>query len=135
MSGFQQNKVIPVLKDVGSALAASGRINELPFAIKALGDIQAKGKLAGQEIIQLANAGLPAIKILSGALGKTNAEILALSESGQISSDVFIKSTASVFGVEFWRRTRSAKPDISRRDFKHQGRFRTNVGSRLPSDL
>lgn len=90
--GFSAQQVIPVLKDVGSALSASGRISELPFAIKALGDIQAKGKLAGQEIIQLANAGIPAIKVLSGALGKTNAEVLALSESGQISSEVFLNA-------------------------------------------
>lgn len=90
--GFSAEKVIPVLRDVGASLAASGRISELPFAIKALGDIQAKGKLAGQEIIQLANAGVPAIKILSGALNKTNAEVLALSENGQISSKVFLEA-------------------------------------------
>lgn len=90
--GFSAQQVIPVLKDVGSALAASGRIAELPFAIKALGDIQAKGRLAGQELIQLSNAGIPGIKLLADALGKTTAEVLALSESGQISSKVFLEA-------------------------------------------
>lgn len=90
--GFSAQKVIPVLRDVGSSLAASGRISESPFAIKALGDIQAKGKLAGQEIIQLSNAGIPAIKVLSSTLNKSSAEILKLSENGQISSEVFLNA-------------------------------------------
>lgn len=86
--GIAAQKVIPILRDVGNALAASGRIDELPFAIKALGDIQAKGKLAGQEIIQLANAGIPAIQMLSKHLNKTSAEILKMSEDGQISAEI-----------------------------------------------
>lgn len=94
--GIEAKKVIPILTDVGNALAASGRLGELDFAIKALGDIQAKGKLAGQEIIQLANAGLPAIQILSQALGKTSGEILKMSENGEISADTLFKALHKV---------------------------------------
>lgn len=90
--GIEANKVIPILTDVGNALAASGRIGELPEATKAISDIAAKGKLAGQEIIQLANAGIPAFQALSKATGKTQAEIVKLSESGAISSKFFLQA-------------------------------------------
>jgi tape measure domain-containing protein len=90
--GINALKIIPILTDVGNSLAAAGRISELPFATKAVSDIIAKGRLQGQEIIQLANAGIPALKILSGALGKTQAEIIELGEDGKISSDIFLKA-------------------------------------------
>lgn len=86
--GFEANKVIPILNSVGNSLAAAGRIGDLPFAIKALTDIQAKGKLAGQEIIQLANAGIPIREVLAKELGKTQAEIVQLGEKGAISADL-----------------------------------------------
>jgi tape measure domain-containing protein len=86
--GFSAEQVIPILKDVGNSLAAAGRISELPFAIKALGDIQAKGKLAGQEIIQLANAGIPIRAVLAKELGVTSAELVQLGEDGKISAEI-----------------------------------------------
>lgn len=85
--GIEANKVIPILNDVGNSLAAAGRLDELPLAIKALGDIQAKGKLAGQEIIQLANAGIPIRDTLAKSLGVSTAEVIKLGEDGQISAD------------------------------------------------
>lgn len=99
--GIQAQKVIPILTDVGNSLAAAGRISELPFATKAIGDIVAKGRLQGQEIIQLANAGIPALKILSGALGKTQAEIIALGEDGKISSDLFLEALSRYSKANF----------------------------------
>lgn len=86
--GFAASDVIPILKDVGNALSAAGRIGDLPFAIKALGDIKAKGKLAGQEIIQLANAGIPIRDVLAKSLNKSTAEIVEMGEKGQISADI-----------------------------------------------
>jgi len=86
--GFKSTQIIPILKDVGNALSAAGRIGDLPFAIKALGDIQAKGKLAGQEIIQLANAGIPIRDVLAKELGVTTAQVIKMGEDGQISADM-----------------------------------------------
>jgi len=99
--GIAAEKVIPLLKDVGNALAAAGRISELPNAIKALGDIQAKGKLAGQEIIQLANAGIPAIQMLSQHLNKTSAEILKMGEDGEITADILFAALHKMSSEKF----------------------------------
>jgi tape measure domain-containing protein len=99
--GIEAKKVIPLLTDVGNALSAAGRIEDLSFAVKALGDIQAKGKLAGQEIIQLANAGIPAIKMLSDYLGKSSAEILKMGEDGEISADTLFKALHKMSSVKF----------------------------------
>lgn len=90
--GVEARNVIPLLKDVENALAASGRIDSLPFATKALGDIQAKGRLQAQEVIQLANAGIPALQILSKKLNITTAEVIKLGKNGAISSDLFFES-------------------------------------------
>lgn len=86
--GIEAERVIPILNDVGNSLAAAGRIGDLPFAIKALGDIQAKGRLAGQEIIQLANTGIPIRAVLAKQLNVTQEEVIRLGEAGQISSEM-----------------------------------------------
>lgn len=90
--GFSAEKVIPVLTDVGNILAGSGRIDELPFAIKALSDIQAKGKLAGQEIIQLANAGIGIRDVLAKQLNVSTSEVIELGEQGKISAGLVFEA-------------------------------------------
>lgn len=53
----------------------------------ALGQIQARGSLAGQEVIQLAQRGINVDEILSDAFGKSKAEIVDLRENGLIPAD------------------------------------------------
>ena len=63
----------------------------------ALGQIKAKGKLAGQETLQLTETGLPVMQILAKAFGKTTAEIAKMSEDGLIPADAAIEAiTASL---------------------------------------
>ncbi len=88
--GIEAERIIPIMEAVGNSLAAAGRIAELPFATKAISDIVAKGRLQGQEVIQLSNAGIPALKILSEALKRPQEEILKLGEDGRISSELFL---------------------------------------------
>lgn len=111
--GIESKRVIPILTDVGNSLAAAGRIGDLPFAIKALTDIQAKGKLAGQEIIQLANAGIPIREVLAKELGKTQAEIVELGEKGAISADLVFdalhRMSTERFGDAMARQSRTAQ--------------------------
>ena len=54
---------------------------------RALGQIQAKGKLSGEEVRQLTEAGLSADRILADAFGKSTAEIVAMREKGLIPAD------------------------------------------------
>lgn len=91
--GIQAQKVIPILTDVGNALAAAGKGNvELDRSLLAISQIIAKGKLSAQEVNQLAENGIPAWQILSKELGKSKAEVIALSEQGQISADIFLEA-------------------------------------------
>ena len=58
----------------------------------ALGQIRAKGKLAGGEVLQLTEAGLSVNEILATAFGKTTAEIVEMREKGLIPADQAIEA-------------------------------------------
>lgn len=97
--GFQAKDVIPDLTAIGDAMSALGQDSySMNLVIRALGQIQAKGKLAGQEVIQLSNAGINAWKYLADATGKTTAEVMKASEQGQISAATAIE--AIIKGME-----------------------------------
>jgi len=75
-AGVRESDILPTLRAIGDALAASGEISrENALAItKAITDIANKGKLQAQELIQLANAGVPALKILREELRMTESQ-------------------------------------------------------------
>ena len=83
--GFEASQVIPMLTAIGDAASGlslgSEGIDRLTLAI---GQMQAKGKVSGGELRQLAEAGIPALQYLADAYGKTTAEILDMSEKGAI---------------------------------------------------
>ncbi|MEJ7615828.1 MAG: tape measure protein [Pyrinomonadaceae bacterium] len=89
--GVAAGEVLPILKDVGNAVAALGggsvEINRVSLAIS---QIIAKGKVSAEEINQLAEVGIGGWKILSEQLGVTKGEVMKLSEQGRISSEMFI---------------------------------------------
>lgn len=68
--GFGLEELIPTLTTVGNISAGLGK-ESLPILIRALGQIQAKGKLAGQEFLQLTETGLPVADALAKRLGIT----------------------------------------------------------------
>ncbi len=47
--GHATKDILPMLTDIGDILSGSGRMDAFPQAIKALNDIKAKGRLAGDE--------------------------------------------------------------------------------------
>lgn len=76
-------------------LQGLGLMNEesMSRALLAIRQIQAAGRLQGDELNQLGEAGIEAFKVyeqLEQRLGKTRAEVLKLKEAGKISSDVAI---------------------------------------------
>jgi tape measure domain-containing protein len=89
--GFRAEQVVPLLEDVGNAVAAAGGGSErLDRVTLALAQIQSKGRLASQEINQLAESGIPVYKMLGEQLGKSRAELVKMVESGEVSSKVFL---------------------------------------------
>jgi tape measure domain-containing protein len=84
--GFTADKVLPMLTAVGDAASAVGR-DKMPNIIRALGQIQAKGKVSAEEMRQLAETGIPVWGYLSAAIGKTTQETMKMAEDGLIPAD------------------------------------------------
>jgi tape measure domain-containing protein len=81
-----QEEVLPTLRNLGDISAGTGA--DLRLIAKAYGDIKTKGKLAGQEVLQLANANIPIIKELAKTFGLTTTEIQNMQAKGQISFEM-----------------------------------------------
>lgn len=93
--GFAARDVIPLLTNVGNVMSALGRGTEtFNKVILAITQIQQKGRLMGQEAIQLAEAGISAYEVVAEYTGKTVAEVRKMGEEGQITSDIFMKAFA-----------------------------------------
>lgn len=91
--GFSASQIIPILTDVGNAVAAAGGGSErLDRVVLALSQMQSKGKVATQELNQLAESGIGGFKILEQQLGKSRAELIKMVEAGEISSRVFLEA-------------------------------------------
>ncbi len=82
--GISAEKIIPTFNALGNIAAGVGK-DKLPFLTLAFGQVATKGKLAGQELRQFTEAGVPLLQVLAKNMGKTTQEIQAMSEAGQIS--------------------------------------------------
>lgn len=83
--GFQAKDVIPTLTTLGDAASGLGLGQEgLDRIVMAVGQIQAKGKVQGEELLQLTEAGIPAQKILQNELGLTADQYADLQKKGKI---------------------------------------------------
>lgn len=97
--GFAAKDVIPTLTSVGDAVAAFGGNTESVNRVTlALTQMKSKGKVSAEEMLQLAEAGIPAWQILSEKIGKSIPESMKMAEKGAISADVAVK--ALVEGME-----------------------------------
>ncbi|HJQ33349.1 MAG TPA: tape measure protein [Pyrinomonadaceae bacterium] len=100
--GTAASQVNELMTSIGNSVAAiGGRAAEFGRVVYAIGDIQAKGKLTGEEVRQLANNAVPVMKILGEATGKTSAELRKMIEEGKISSDFFIDAFQRYSEIHF----------------------------------
>lgn len=83
--GISAKDLIPTLKTLGDIAAGVG-MDKLPELILAFGQVQAKGHLAGQELLQFTNAGVGLSQQLQKDLGLTRDQFEKLMESGQITA-------------------------------------------------
>ena len=67
--GFEANNLMYVLNGVAAAASISGDPQKMESISRALGQISTKGRLMGEELRQLAEAGIPAYEILQEKLG------------------------------------------------------------------
>lgn len=85
--GMDSKKVVPTLKAIGDAAAASGKGAEgLNQVAGAFGDMQVSGTLSMDQINRLSSAGVPALKILANQAGISVDKMKKNISSGTMSS-------------------------------------------------
>ena len=100
--GFTAEKILPTLTAIGDAVSGLGGSPEkLQRVITAIGQIQAKGKVQAQEMLQLAEAGIPAWEMLAKAIGKTIPEAMKDSENGAIDAATAINALINGMNQKF----------------------------------
>lgn len=89
--GFETEQIVPMLTKIGDASAALGQGSYgIEKIIRALGQMQAKGKAAGEEFLQLQEMGIPAMQYIAEATGKTTQELQKLQQKGLLDSKTAI---------------------------------------------
>lgn len=95
----EAQKLTQSLVDYAAATGASDAITGQ--MANALGQMKAKGHVAGQEILQLVNAGVPALKILADHFGKTTEEMQKMIEKGEVPAEEAIKAITDSMDKDF----------------------------------
>jgi tape measure domain-containing protein len=100
--GFTAQQVKPMLTAVGDAVAGLGLGQEgIQRVTLALGQMQAKGKVSGEEMRQLAEAGIPAWQFLAEKIGKDIPAAMKLSEKGAIDAQTAIAAITEGMAKKF----------------------------------
>jgi len=83
-TGTEASRVIPIMRAVGDSTSAMGTGAEgIDRAVTALTQMQVKGKITGEEMLQLAEAGVPAWDALATVMGVSVAEAQKKVSAGQ----------------------------------------------------
>lgn len=100
--GFSANETKKILATVGDTVAGiGGGAAEIDRVTMALGQIQAKGKLSTEELLQLAELGIPAFQILRKELGLTGSELEGQLRKGAIGADKGIAALVKGMNARF----------------------------------
>lgn len=84
-AGINANKVIPIMTSLGNATAGMGTGSEgIKRATVALQQMSAAGKISGEDLNQLRDAGVPVFDLLTAATGKSTKEIANLAAKGKL---------------------------------------------------
>jgi tape measure domain-containing protein len=88
-TGVAAERVKPILTAIGDSTAAMGTGAEgIAAATRALQQMNLVGKVTGQDMMQLANAGIPAWDALAAAAGMSVAEVKKATEKGTLQDSV-----------------------------------------------
>jgi tape measure domain-containing protein len=90
--GLSAQQTKKTLASLGDAIAAAGGGREQIEAVtRAFGQVQAKGKVYAEELLQFTEAGIPAFRILKQELGLTGKQMKNIGKSG-VDSGVAIRA-------------------------------------------
>jgi tape measure domain-containing protein len=100
--GIEGQDVLPIIASVGDAIGTLGGGTEaLQGVIRALSQIQAKGKLSAEEMNQLAERGIPGWRYLAESMGKSTAEVMKMTSDGAINSTTAINAIVGGMATQF----------------------------------
>lgn len=86
--GFQTEQIIPILRATGDAATAMGKGTEgVERLTRALGQVQAAGRLRSQELLQLSEVGVNGLAILANQAGMTTAEFQEMVTAGLVPAE------------------------------------------------
>ncbi|CAH0296588.1 Glycyl-glycine endopeptidase ALE-1 [Arthrobacter sp. Bi26] len=84
-AGIDASKVIPIMTSLGNATSGMGTGAEgVQRATTALQQMNAAGKISGEDLNQLRDAGIPVFDLLTAATGKTTAQIAEMADKGKL---------------------------------------------------
>lgn len=84
-AGIEANKVIPIMTTLGDVTSGMGTGAEgVQRATIALQQMNAAGKITGEDLNQLRDAGIPVYDLLASATGKSKEEVVKLAQAGQL---------------------------------------------------
>lgn len=100
--GFTAEDVIPMLTAVGDATAALGTGQAgIESVTRALGQMQTRGKVSAEEMLQLTEAGIPAWEYLARAIGTDTAGAMDAVTEGAVSASEGIEAIVSGMENDF----------------------------------
>ncbi len=84
-AGIEANKVIPIMTTLGDVTSGMGTGSEgVQRATIALQQMSAAGRITGEDLNQLRDAGIPVYDLLSKATRKSKAEVVKLAQAGKL---------------------------------------------------
>ena len=102
--GLETERVIPLMTALGDATAAMGTGSEgINRAVYALQQMKVAGKITGQDMMQLANAGIPAWDALASHVGMTVGEVKEAVSAGTISVESLYEALETGAGAAMQR--------------------------------
>lgn len=120
--GFAEDQAKRLTTATVNYTAATGQAGDVSERIsRALGQVQAKGRLMGEEIRQLTDASIPVVQILADKFGKTTQEITKMVRAGLVPADDAVQAiieSMEEFGpaaerqFETWKGLANAMGDV-----------------------
>lgn len=89
-AGVAETNVIPLMKAIGDV--TGGNSQKFQMMSLAFGQMLGTGRLMGQDLNQMINAGFNPMQELAKITGKTSAELMDMKEKGQITSRMVVKA-------------------------------------------
>lgn len=87
-AGINANKVIPIMTTLGNVTSGMGTGSEgVQRATVALQQMAAAGRITGEDLNQLRDAGIPVFDLLASATNRTKAEVAALAQAGKLGGE------------------------------------------------